>query len=151
MRKYSFPKTYRLRHQKEFERVFAEKCRVGNEWMAVYGWANQLGHPRLGICASTAKVGSAVHRNRWKRLIREAFRLSKEELPPGLDLIVIPETRYLPDLETLRKSLWVLARKLKEKVQKQKARTDRENRSASRESQSISPPQGSQTPNKNKK
>jgi|YNPBryunderm2012_1023409.scaffolds.fasta_scaffold00474_9 ribonuclease P protein component len=126
---YSFPKTYRLRGQKDFDQVFAQKCRAADEWIAVYGWANELGHPRLGICASS-RVGSAVKRNRWKRMIREAFRLSKAELPPGLDLVVIPQSFVCPPLQTLQASLWRLSRRLKEKVQKQKARLEREARSA---------------------
>jgi len=135
---YSFPKSYRLRRHKDFERVFTEKCRVSDEWIVVYGEANDLGHPRLGICAS-AKIGSAVYRNRWKRLIREAFRLSKGDLPSGLDLVVIPQRPYFPTLRTLQRSLWRLARKLKEKVQNRKARRERETRSAKAEPQKSRP------------
>jgi ribonuclease P protein component len=43
---------------------------------------------RLGITASR-RVGNAVQRNRAKRVVREAFRQLREELPAGLDLVVI--------------------------------------------------------------
>ena len=36
------------------------------------------------------KVGPATHRNRLRRLYREAFRLTRHDMPTGLDLILIP-------------------------------------------------------------
>jgi len=44
---------------------------------------------RLGVTAST-QYGDAPERNRFKRLVREAFRLSRAQMPVGLDLNVIP-------------------------------------------------------------
>jgi len=43
---------------------------------------------RLGISASS-HYGSSCERNRFKRLVREAFRLTRGELPP-MDLHVVP-------------------------------------------------------------
>ena len=40
-------------------------------------------------------------RNRWKRLLREAFRLCREELPGGIDLVVIPRGGDDPELERI--------------------------------------------------
>jgi len=44
--------------------------------------------PRLGITASR-RVGNAVVRSRAKRLIREAFRATRDLWPAGIDLVVI--------------------------------------------------------------
>jgi ribonuclease P protein component len=44
--------------------------------------------PRLGITASR-RVGNAVVRNRAKRLVREAFRATRELWPTGADIVVI--------------------------------------------------------------
>jgi ribonuclease P protein component len=35
-------------------------------------------------------VGNAVVRNRLRRLVREGFRRRRGDLPPALDLVVIP-------------------------------------------------------------
>jgi ribonuclease P protein component len=44
--------------------------------------------PRLGITASR-RVGSAVARNRVKRLIRETFRRNRGSFPAESDVVVI--------------------------------------------------------------
>lgn len=41
---------------------------------------------RLGITV-TRKIGNAVTRNRIKRLVREVFRLNRNRLPEGIDLV----------------------------------------------------------------
>lgn len=43
---------------------------------------------RLGITASR-KVGNAIVRGRAKRLVREAFRATRDLWPPGVDIVVI--------------------------------------------------------------
>ena len=51
----------------------------------------------------------AVRRNRWKRLIREAFRHAREQLPAGVDLVVIPRPTAEPELRAITDSLVALA------------------------------------------
>lgn len=46
------------------------------------------GSTRLGITAS-GRYGAAHERNRFKRLVREAFRLNRKALP-SLDLHIVP-------------------------------------------------------------
>lgn len=46
---------------------------------------------RLGVTVSR-RYGKAHQRNRFKRMVREAFRLSREQMPKGVDLNVRPRT-----------------------------------------------------------
>src|SRR5262245_37012583 len=103
-----FPTRYRLRAAEDFERVYKRRSSASDGALLVYADCNGLPHPRIGLSVSR-KVGGAVTRNRWKRLLREAFRLSREELPQGVDLVAIPRVSDPPPLAALQAALVRLA------------------------------------------
>jgi len=111
-----FPKRMRLLRAREFERVFAARLSAADACLAVYGAANEVGHPRLGITVSR-RVGSAVVRNRWKRLLREAFRLSQQRLPP-LDLVCVARSSHPPALSSLLETLPAHAARIERRLRK---------------------------------
>jgi ribonuclease P protein component len=80
----------RLKDPRDFRRAFERRRSESDRVLVVYGVENGLAHSRLGISVARKKVRAAYARNRLKRLVREAFRLSKGELPAGIDLVVIP-------------------------------------------------------------
>ncbi|KAA5543784.1 ribonuclease P protein component [Roseiconus nitratireducens] len=65
---------------------------------------------RLGVTIPK-KTGNAVVRNRWKRLIREAFRTQQSELPPNVELVVRPKKGAVPQWAKIRRSLPRLTRR----------------------------------------
>ena len=104
----AFPKSHHLRSGMDFRRVYDARRSASDGVMVVYARANDLPHARLGLSVSR-KVGNAVARNRWKRLLREAFRLSRETLPPGHDLVIVPRHPAPPALADLLVALPQLA------------------------------------------
>ncbi len=88
--------------------------------LLVFWAANGLPHCRLGLSVSR-KVGGAALRNRWKRLIREAFRTSRSRLPEGLDLVVIPRKTDKPELCQIQNSLADLAHRIARRLARNKA------------------------------
>ncbi len=77
---FRLPKTNRLRKPKEFRRVYENGMRFNGRFMTAFIVPSETSFQRIGITASKKAVGNAVQRNRAKRLLREAFRLSRAEL-----------------------------------------------------------------------
>ena len=92
----------RIKDPGAFRRAFERRRWESDAVLTIYGFENGLDHARLGISVSRKKVKTASGRNRIKRLIREAFRLSKAELPIGLDLIIVPRKPGSPQAQGRR-------------------------------------------------
>jgi len=108
---------YHVRSNREFQRAYRRRCAASDPWLLVFGHENGLPHPRLGMSVSR-KIGKAVMRNRWKRLIREAFRRNRQRLPTGIDLIVIPRKDGTVELADVEASLVRLAQRVASRLAK---------------------------------
>src|SRR5947209_16934541 len=104
-----------LRRPSDFQRVYDRRRSVSDAALIVYACENGLPHLRLGLSVSR-KVGGAVQRNRLRRLYREAFRLTRHEMPVGLDLVLIPRRPEAPSLEELKRALPRLVQQLARKL-----------------------------------
>jgi ribonuclease P protein component len=108
---FAFRRAEHLRRPSDFRRVYERRRSASDAWLLIYGCENGLPNLRLGLSVSR-KVGPAVYRNRLRRLYREAFRLTRQSMPTGLDLILIPRTPTEPTLEDLKQSLSRLVGKI---------------------------------------
>ena len=105
----TFPQHLRLKTPPQFKAVYDKKRSVSDGFLVVYAAANGLPHPRVGLSVSR-KVGNAVVRNRWKRLLREVFRHLQHDLMPGLDFVLVARSGQAePTLDTLSASFKKLA------------------------------------------
>ena len=111
MTDYRAGKEFRLKHRKDIARVFDEGRRRSDARITLIAAANpQASHARVAVLVSK-RHGPAVTRNRIKRLCREAFRLTRPELPAGYDYILIPRAGVDVTLKGLQDSLRRLATK----------------------------------------
>ena len=77
----------KLRGQRTFSAVYGARVRKNVGPIGVFARPNELAYSRMGLSVPR-RAGTAVARNRIKRLLREAFRLTQHELPGGYDIIV---------------------------------------------------------------
>jgi ribonuclease P protein component len=84
---FSFKRKERILKKKELIslKLHGRRCYTKN--FVVIIRKNRGAITRLGITVSK-RVGNSVKRNRIKRLIREFFRLNKQQIPKGYDLII---------------------------------------------------------------
>ncbi len=87
-RSYALPHGHRLHGKRAFDAVFDAQMRKTAGPLLAFSIPNALGHPRLGLSVSR-RVGNAVKRNRIKRLLREAFRLTQHDWPEGYDVLLV--------------------------------------------------------------
>jgi ribonuclease P protein component len=89
------PATYRLRSQRDFRGVYGRGRRASGAWLTVVVWLRRPGEipaPRVGLSVSKDH-GGAVRRNKLKRVLREAFRHERADMPANIDVVLIPKKR----------------------------------------------------------
>jgi ribonuclease P protein component len=82
---------HRLSRSRDFDTVFRRGTSASTRYLVLHWFPREEdddGDPRLGL-AVPRSVGSAVVRNRVKRLLRETWRSLLEEVPSGHDYVLV--------------------------------------------------------------
>lgn len=86
-----FKKNERISKNDDVRDVIWKGRRFQSLDVVIYCRANNLKKTRFAITAAK-KIGKAHERTRIKRLYREAFRLNKNNISQGFDIVVKPKT-----------------------------------------------------------
>lgn len=84
----------RLRTRQQYRRMAKGTLRYTGRWILVDIRPTKDSFSKLGITV-TKRYGESHQRNRFKRLVREAFRLSYPEFSQSFDILVRPRTQAL--------------------------------------------------------
>lgn len=104
--------TQSLKQNYLFRRLYQRGKSAAGRYVVVYCRKNGLPYNRLGLTAGT-KIGHAVVRNRIRRRIREAYRLSEDSYYRGYDIVVVARSRAAEaSFREIADCLYVLSGKL---------------------------------------
>lgn len=77
-----------LRRKDDFTSIYKKGKSIGERYIVLFYKKNGLSYNRIAFLASK-KVGNSVERNRARRLMRENYRVLKDNIRQGYDLIFI--------------------------------------------------------------
>jgi len=78
-----------LKSYEDFHAIYRKRDSVADKFLIIY---KADGTGRLGIVCSK-KIGNSIVRHRFARLVREVYRLHKDEIAPDKDLIIVARER----------------------------------------------------------
>ena len=99
-------KYFRLKKQSDFQKLFKTGSRAFSPSLTiVYRKADKT---TMGISVGK-KHGKSVQRNRIKRLLREAFRLTQPNMQGNYSIVLIPKVCQEYSFETFKRHLqWII-------------------------------------------
>ena len=77
-----------LKNSREFSQVYNHRKSLANKYLVMYILPQDLMYSRIGISVSK-KVGNSVVRHRITRLLRESYRLNRNIIKEGYDIVVV--------------------------------------------------------------
>ena len=77
-----------IKKNSDFQTIYRTAKSYANRQLVMYVRKTENTQSRIGISVSK-KVGNSVVRHHLVRLVRESFRLHKDEIETGLDIVVV--------------------------------------------------------------
>jgi ribonuclease P protein component len=106
-------RSFRLTRSEDFKRVRRDGKSYAHPLVVLIVQSNPLPRVRVGVTAGKS-VGTAVHRNRTKRLLREAMRTLIPNIASNVDLILVARPALASaTLTDVREALMALLQRAK--------------------------------------
>ena len=90
--KLSFSKSARILKRAHFKKIVRNRCKWSGSTLLIDYRKGAAKCAKLGLTV-TKRFGKAHDRNRFKRLVRESFRLLYPEIPSDLEMNILPRKR----------------------------------------------------------
>jgi ribonuclease P protein component len=94
LKRFGLPKEHLLRKSGDFEQVYKQGKRLYGDGFTLICHKNSFGFNRIGVSVHR-QIKGAVKRNRIKRIIRESFRLGREQYPLNSDIVFAVRPGFL--------------------------------------------------------
>lgn len=93
MKKFGIQKKERIKLQKEISTVFNQGRQYSDKYLKIFLLPNNKSCTRF-LPVINKKFGNAVLRNNARRHLKELFRLNKEKVKPGYDIIFFIKNEF---------------------------------------------------------
>ena len=105
------PARLRVRKRAAFQNAYVSGIKRVGDHFVLFAATTGGDSCRLGVTA-TKKLGNAVYRNRARRMVREAFRRVRTQMPAGYDYVVVARhTIFTSTAAELQPELLALAQR----------------------------------------
>ena len=119
--KETFTRSKRLLSKQAFTRLYKQGLRYSSNRLLFYYFLSDCPNAKFGITISK-KWGKSHERNRFKRVVREAYRKIYFDLPFNIEINVHPKQNYRElSSERAKKEFNLLINKICEKTQSKSA------------------------------
>jgi ribonuclease P protein component len=88
MKNNNFPQREHVKKEDDFSRILKSGVRINYNGVMIYYSPNSLDYNRLGIIVAKKRFKNSSERNHLKRLVREAYRLNRNDIPTGFDILI---------------------------------------------------------------